>query len=260
MTGRGRAGGGFLPPRLRALGVPARVLATGFLLGTGGAFLAGHVNLHFAHSGADGTPGLSMEDLRRTFHGRPGWSLLASKIDGGSMEKHVPLPSERETLLAWAAAGAGREEFADARRVIDRRCIRCHAPDREKADRPFTRSSAEGASWDLVRVVCTPDTGVGAPALARSTHAHLFGFSLLLLGLGGAFLMSDAGRRMKTTVVSVAFLAMYVDVGCWWLAKLHPAFCWGIVAGGALMALAVAYILVRCLWELWGPRPALLDV
>lgn len=242
-------------PRLRSLAMPARLLLTGLLLGAGAGFVAAQVNLRATHGMADGQPGLSVEDVRRVFSGRPGWSLLAAKVDGGTMERHVPVASEKEILVAWANGGARREEFAPAREVLERRCLKCHAPGKQKEDRPFTRSAEAGADWDLVRAYTIPDGGMTVAALARSTHAHLFGMSVLFVLLGAVYLMSDAGKRNQCVVVSLPFLAMFMDVGCWWLARVNPLFCWGIVVGGGLMAMAVAYEIGRPLWELWGPRP-----
>jgi len=253
--GPDREGGpGLLPsPRLRDLPLAWRLIATFLLLATGAGYVAAQVTLFATHADADGKPGLTMEDIRVAFHGRPGHSLLSSKVDGGSMEKHVPIPSERARLLAWARGGARRSDFEPARLVLGARCVRCHAPGREKEDRPFAESAEAGATWERLRPFCEPDHGISIQALARSTHAHLFGMGVLYALLGAVFCLTGTSRRTKAVVVSAPFVAMFVDIGSWWLAKLHPFFAWTIVGGGALLGLALAVLILGPLWEMWGP-------
>jgi hypothetical protein len=242
-------------PGLRALVLPARLLLTFFILGAAAGLAAGEGTVLAAHAGADGRPGLSMEDLRRVFHGREGWTLLASKVDGGSMEKHVPVPSERKVLLDWARAGAAREGFDAPRAVLDLRCVKCHSPGGENEGSPFADSREGGARYELVARYAEPDRGMSLAARATTTHTHLFSLSVLLGLLGFAFLLTNTRAPVKVAAVTLPFLGMAVDIGCWWLAMLSPAFVWGIVAGGGLMAAGTVVLIVRPLWEMWGPEP-----
>jgi hypothetical protein len=242
-------------PGLRALALPGRLLLTLFLLGATAGLAAGEGNVLATFSGADGRPGLSMEDLVRAFHGRPGWTLIASKVEGGSMEKQVPVPSERKAIVAWAAGGAQREEFEEARKVLDLRCVKCHSPGGEKEESPFAEARETGARWDLVSRYAAPDRGMSLAARATTTHAHLFAMSTLYGLLGAAFLFTNTRRGVKAAAVALPFLGMFVDIGSWWLAMLHPGFCWTIVAGGAMVAAGTAVLVARPLWEMWGPRP-----
>ncbi len=254
-------------PGLRALALPGRLLLTLFLLGASAGLAAGEFNVLASVGGADGSPGLSMEDLRRTFHGRPGWTLIASKVDGGSMEKHVPVPSERRAIVDWARGGARREEFDGARKVLDLRCVRCHSPGGEKEESPFAEAREAGARWDLVAGYAKPDRGMSTAARATTTHAHLFAMSTLYALLGAAFLLTSTGRAVKAAAVALPFAGMFVDVGSWWLAMLSPAFTWTIVLGGVMVAAGTnpniiyerehptVVLVARPLWEMWGPEP-----
>lgn len=241
-------------PSLRALGLPGRLLVTLFLLAAGAGVLAGEGNVAASLGAADGVPGFSMEDLRRTYHGRPGWTLLASKVDGGSMEKHVPIPSERRALVEWAGRGGRLEEFEPARRVLDSRCVRCHAPGGENEKAPFAASREGGASHALVAPYAAPDRGMSPAKRATTTHNHLLGMGTLFFALGVVFLFTNTRRTTKALVIGAAFGGMLLNIGCWWLALASPAFVWGIVAGGALNAAGAAALVLRPLWEIWGPR------
>lgn len=242
-------------PGLRALALPARLLVTLFLLGAAAGLLAGEGNVLASHAAADGRPGLSMEDLRRTYHGRPGWTLIASMVDGGPMEKHVPIPSERKAILDWARGGARREDFDAARKVLDARCVKCHSPGGEKEESPFAEAREAGARWDLVSNYARPDRGMSLAARATTTHAHLFAMSTLYALMGAVFLLTNTRRAVKAAAVALPFVGMFVDIGSWWLAMLHPAFVWTIVAGGTLVAAGTVVLVARPLWEMWGPEP-----
>jgi len=240
---------------LASLSTPAKALLTLFLLAAAAGMAVGAWNTSASLGGADGRPGLSVEDLRRTFHGRPGWTLLASKIDGGSMERHVPIPSERKALLDWASRGARLEDFEPARAVLDARCIRCHSPGGEKGDSPFAASREAGATHPLVVRYTRPDRGMSDAQRATTTHAHLLGMGTLFAVLGFVFLFTNTRRGVKTLVVATPFAGMFLDIGSWWLAILSPAFVWTSIAGGALIALGGAAMILRPLWEMWGPAP-----
>jgi hypothetical protein len=242
-------------PSLRALAFPARLLVTLFLLGAAAELAAGEGNVLASHAGADGLPGLSLEDLRRVYHGREGWTLIASKVDGGSMEKHAPVPSERAAIVGWARAGAPREAFDPARAVLDRRCVKCHSPGGEKEESPFADSAEGGARYELVARYAEPDRGMSDAARATSTHTHLFSLSMLLALLGFVFLFTNTRTAVKAGVVALAYAGMFLDIGCWWLAILSPAWIGGILAGGAMLAAGTAVLILRPLWEMWGPAP-----
>jgi hypothetical protein len=169
------------------------------------------------------------------------------------MEKNVPVPSERKVILDWARSGAPREGFEAVGRVLDLRCVRCHSAGGEKAESPFAEIREAGARYDLVARYAEPDRGMSPSARATTTHAHLFSLSMLLGLLGFVFLFTNTRPRTKTAAVVLPFAGMFLDVGCWWLALLSPAFVAGIVAGGALLAAGVLVLVARPLWEMWGP-------
>jgi len=239
---------------LRALPRQARLLLSLFLLAAGAGLAVGAADTALSLGGADGRPGLSPEDLRRTFHGRPGWTLIASKVDGGSMARHVPIPSERRAILDWAAAGAPEDGFDPVRRVLDARCLRCHSPGGEKEDSPFAEAREAGARYGLVARFTAPDRGMSMARRATSTHAHLLGMGTLFLALGAVFLLTNTRRGTKVAVTAALFGGMLLDIGSWWLAILSPAFIWTTVAGGAIMGAAAAVAVLRPLWEMWGPE------
>ncbi|MCK6481574.1 MAG: hypothetical protein L6R43_15970, partial [Planctomycetes bacterium] len=247
--------------RLAALPFPARLLLTLFLAAAGAGYAVGMLNAFASHGNADGRPGLSVEDLRRTWHGRPGWTLLASKVDGGSMERHVPIPSEKRALLDWAAGGGHLDGFDAARAVLDARCLRCHSPGGQKGDAPFGASREAGASHALVARFVEPDRGMGLARRATTTHAHLLGMGTLFAAIGAVFLLSDAGPRAKALLVAAAYGGLFLDIGSWWLAIPSAAFVWTALLGAAIAAAAVAAQITLSLRAMWvtGTEPGSLS-
>lgn len=240
--------------RLRRLPLPARLLLIGFLLSVVAAFVAAQVTNHATHAGLDGDPSPSVEDIVLAFHGRPGATLLGAKVSpGGSMEKYVPLPAERDAVIAWANDGAAEDGFPPAAAILERRCIRCHHPNGEMASVPYASTRGGPAELELVRVSTVPDTGISTARLGRSTHAHLFGMGTLFLLAGGVLLLSEASAGVKLAGVVLPFGGMFVDIACWWLTRWDPMFAYGIIAGGIVLSLGFVVLVAVPLWELLTP-------
>lgn len=241
--------------RLRDLPLPQRVLATWFLIAIAAGFGAAQLNLRLQHAGADGDPGLSYRDVVTTFHGTPESALLVSKISpGGTMSKHLPLTEDRKVITNWAMAGARESGFGPIAEVLARRCVRCHNPGGEMRQVPFTAARDRPPDFSRVAALAEPGPLMSEASLAKSTHAHLFGMGTLFAVAGWLFLSSDPPARLRICGVSLPFAAMFLDIGCWWLARVHEGFAAGIVAGGALLALSFGLLIAWPLWHLWGAR------
>lgn len=241
--------------RLRDLSLPERILATWFLVALAAGFGAAQLNLRLQHASADGEPGLAYRDVVATFHGTPESALLVSKISpGGSMSKHLPLAEDRRTITEWATAGARETDFAPVAEVLGRRCVRCHNPGGEMRQVPFAPARDHPPEFARVRPLAEPGPLMSEASLAKSTHAHLFGMGTLFAVGGWLFLRSDPPSWLRTLGVSLPFAAMFLDIGCWWLARVHASFAAGVVAGGALLALSFGLLIAWPLWHLWGRR------
>lgn len=92
--------------RLAELSPLLKLIFTLFLIMIGLAYLVSMFNLYLTYHLTDGKPGLTIDDLRRAFYGQRNQTLLASKIDGGSMAQFLPVAGEKEALLSWLQDGA----------------------------------------------------------------------------------------------------------------------------------------------------------
>jgi hypothetical protein len=205
-------------------------------------------------------------------------------------EQRAQLVQEREgerlALLSWVRAGADRRTYeADdfplgdsaaqpltpdllvtdpgtgyparpprvrIRTLIERRCLECHAENgRVELARRFPLDS-----YERLRPYCqaAPSRRLGTARLAQTTHVHLFGFAVLYgaTGLAFCFTRYPAGVRVAFGLLPLAGQAL--EVGCWWLARTHPLWVWGVLALGPLAALGLAVQVLGSLWDLFAPR------
>lgn len=107
-----------------------------------------------------------------------------------------------------------------------------------------------------VQAVAKVDMGIGLLGLARVSHVHLFGISILFLLTGTIFALSRFSARWRLTIMVLPFVAMWADIASWWLTRYEPVFAYVVVAGGVLMGVALAAQIIFSLWELWlAPEP-----
>jgi hypothetical protein len=103
-----------------------------------------------------------------------------------------------------------------------------------------------------VQKVTKVDTGLSLLALARVSHIHLFGISVLFILTGAIFSLSETPIWFRVTVLVVPYLAIVMDIGSWWATKYYnPIFAYIVLFGGAVMGLAMACQILIALWEMW---------
>ncbi len=110
--------------RLARLTLAAKLLVTLFLLIVGPGYLFGTANIFFKHQYADDKPGLSLDDLRATFHGmertfQPGdkeivnSEMLTQIRPDGDMREYLEEGGEPAIrgLTAWLEKKSPEDEF-----------------------------------------------------------------------------------------------------------------------------------------------------
>ena len=173
---------------LAALPASAKLLLTLFLALVGFGYLAALGNLYNQYQMADGREGLSLDDLRATFHGidapidaesasepEAAKSRMLEMVElSGDMRKHVAKggPEAIRALEQWLKRGALADSFklADAaqpgdpspEQVISSHCLRCHNADGgEKSDAPYGPDLFT-TDYEMVRNYAAPGTAVEA--------------------------------------------------------------------------------------------------
>ena len=225
-----------------------RVLYTMTLLILGTAYLFAGIYLFHTYSGKDGNPrNLSYEDVVIAYSGSGKGSRLEAALRG-SMSAMLPR-DELMTLVSWAQEGAERGRYEkEIRTTLDRRCIVCH--DGSNPHLPNLNG------FDNIQKVTERDTGTALFTLVRVSHIHFFGITFVFFILGTIF--SHAYVRpvwFKCAVVAFPFIALTLDIGSWYFTKVYHPFGYVVIAGGALMGLAFAYMWVVSMYQMWFSRP-----
>ncbi len=280
--------------RLANLSTPAKVLVTAFLALIGVGYLIGVRNIFEHHTEADLKPGLTVDDLRRNYHGMDAEVTADSRAHspsimeqmvrpGGPMRKFLEKGGEPavRSLTAWLESGSDESAFTQAalrepgdpsaQRVIGRQCVRCHnATDGEMADVPYAQSVLDEPEYALVMSVAAPLGGkptpesksmrlapIGRPELVQVTHAHIMAIPVFTLIVGGLFLLTGVPDRLKAVLVPLPMLVLCADFASWWLARMIEPFIYVIAAAGAVFGLAFGTQILCIVYSLWfGKRTA----
>jgi hypothetical protein len=225
-----------------------RVVLTLFVLLAGVGYGVAMLNLYYTYAPVDGKPGLTAEDLERSFYGQRDKTVLAAVINGGSMEQYLQSPHDKGRILSWIQDGATREGFADVQPIFQKTCVRCHVS-------PGSPTMAALTTFEEVQTVTQIDRGESLPIWARVAHTHLQAIGLIFLSLGLLFAFCPLSERVKLAVVITPFLMLVVDFGSRALARIWPSMVYVMMISGGLMGLATAIMIVGVLYELWFGKP-----
>ncbi len=225
-----------LPPALRAL-------FTCFLLTMGLGFMAAMLLLFLQDVDPHRRMGMSLVPaISVKYYGDRSGTRLEAALRG-SMSGRIG-DRDRARIVGWLRDGATEEGYSEVRPIFDSACVACHSPASGLPIPPLTSFAEVGALAQI-------DTGPSLLALARVSHVHLFGISIIFLLTGAIFAMSEIRRALRVVVIVAPFVAIWADIGSWWITKYEPMFANVVVVGGALMGLALAIQIIRSLWEMW---------
>ena len=239
-----------MPPDLTAIKLAdlsplLKSVVTLFLVMIGMAYLVSMFNLYLTYNLVDGEAGLTVEDLRRSFYGQRNETLLAAKIDGGSMEQFLPVPGHKEAILSWLQDGSQEEAFQEIQPIIQENCLTCHAPGGLMGlKRPLD-------TYERVQAVTVVDRGEPIALWARVAHTHLMSLALVFFSLGVIFSFCSVSQTMKLWFMPMPFVALLLDFGARALIKYFPAFVYVMMFAGALMALSMLVLTVGPLYDMW---------
>ena len=221
--------------------VSEKFLDTCFLLIMGLGYLLALSYLYVSHEGLDGKPGLSSQDVVYTYYGNRSGSMLESKLMG-SMSGYISI-EENEKVVAWIFEGSPEKTFdSEIKPIFEKNCTFCHSPDGGMTDLSDVKA---------VKKLTDVDMGKSIGSLARVSHIHLFGIGLLLFLIGKIFILCEIPVLLKRAVVGFPFLAIFMDIGSWWLTHWLPAFAYIVIAGGALMGLSIGFQIIMSLYQMW---------
>ncbi len=274
--------------RLPKLPLPAKLLITLFVLIIGPGYLFGTANILYKHQDADGEPGLTINDLKATFHGltrtyKPedkvtvNSEMLIQVHPDGEMREYLEEGGEPAIrgLITWLEQEAKEADFAkeglvqegdpSAQAIITAHCVECHNADGgDNEDLPFADTADEEAQFKLVDVASKAEINreesgevtqefkpTGTSRLIHITHVHILSMPVFTFIVGCLFLMTGVSDKLKLLIGPLPMLAVMLDIGGWWLARWIEPFIYVIGAAGGLFGTMYALQILCILGSLW---------
>lgn len=223
--------------------ISLKALYTMMLLVLGLGYLFALIQIYEVHSGRDGNPGLSVEDIRIAYSGSKTDTKLEVAIKG-PMSRMLS-EEQRTQIIAWVRDGGSEESFkTDVAPIIEARCLACH--DGKNPHIP------DLTQFSTIQELAQYDTGVSVGTLVRVSHIHLFGLTFIFGFMGLIFSHAYIKRRyVKAIILVIPFVAILVDVASWWLTKVSAGFAYAVIIGGALMGLSFAIQWIVSMYQMW---------
>jgi hypothetical protein len=229
---------------LKILPASLRLLFSVFLLTIGIGYLAALFYLFLVDVDPHKRMGMGLvEGITMKYHGVSGNTRLESALRGIMSNKITS--SEKDEVFHWINTGASVEGFREkVKPLLDKNCVICH----NVKSNPSVPSLA---TYEEVREVTRVDMGPSLDQLARVSHVHLFGISIIFLLTGMIFSLSEITSAVKLPILVMPYVAIWMDIGSWWITKYQPFFAYIVIIWGGLMGLALAAQILISLWEMW---------
>lgn len=231
---------------LRTLTLPLKVLASAFLLTIGIAYLFALAYLYLIEVEPHTKHGMGLvAAVIMKYYGQRDTTKLEAAVRG-PMAEYVS-DSQRRQLIQWIRQGAGEADFVKVQPILTQTCAECHSAS-SGTDLPLLTSYAEVARYTEV------DVGQSIKSLVRVSHIHLFGMSFIFVLTSLIFVFSEIRSSVRTLLVAIPFLAIWLDIGSWWFTKHDPIFAYIVIGGGVLMGLSLALQIGISFYDMWFAR------
>ncbi len=229
---------------LRNLPLTLRALFSSFLIVIGIGYLMALSYLFLVDVEPHQQAGQGVvEGISEKYHGSTSGTRLEAALKGTMADKLTA--EERDRVFQWIRAGATADGYAKIEPLITQKCAICHSAQSGLPISPLT-------SFEDVQKVATPDTGLSLLQLARVSHVHLLGISIIFVLTGAIFSLSVTPIWFRVAVLVIPYLAIIMDIGSWWATKYYdPVFAYIVLIGGAFMGLAMACQILVSLWDMW---------
>jgi hypothetical protein len=226
------------------LPLTVRVLFSSFLIMIGIGYLMALSYLFLVDIKPGRDVGEAMvESLSEKYHGSTSGTRLEAALKGTMADRLTV--AERDQVFKWIHAGATPDGYTKIEPLFTQKCAPCHNTQSGLPIPPLT-------NFEDVKKVTAIDTGESLLQLARVSHIHLFGISIIFLLTGAIFSLSVAPIWFRVCAVVAPYLAIVMDIGSWWATKYYdPVFAYIVILGGALMGLALACQIFVSLWDMW---------
>ncbi len=183
--------------------------------------------------------------IEMKYHGS-GSSRLEAALRGVMTDK-IGL-DDRDRVLRWLQNDAPEADYTAVKPIFEKNCVMCHNPSSGLQISSLT-------TFQDVQRLTRVSAGESILQLARVSHIHLFGISIIFVLTGAIVSLSETPNWLRVSLVVIPYLSILADIGSWWFTKFIPVFGFVVVIGGAIMGLALAAQILISLWEMWFPVP-----
>lgn len=226
---------------LATLSTPLRTLFTAFLLTIGIGYISALTYMFFSEVKPHREQGLGLvEGVTHKYRGTRDNTVFEVSLRGAMGAGLTPL--EKELLLRWVSDGATSDGYGKISNIIEEKCANCHngtvpiVPLRTFEEVAKLTEVTPGPTWER---------------LARVSHIHLFGLSFIFLMTGAIFALSSVPLSVRVPIIVLPYIAIWLDIGSWWVTHWESFFALTVVVGGALMGLALGAQILISLWDMW---------
>ncbi len=234
-------------PSLRELPLTFRALFSSFLALIGIGYLMALSYMFLVDVDPHQKMGMGLiKGVEMKYHGAVGSSRLEAALRGVMADKLEP--DDRDKVIRWLRDGASEAAYAAVKPIFEKNCVACHNPG-------SGLQVPSLATFQDVQKLTQVDGGQSILQLARVSHIHLFGISIIFLLTGIIFSLSETPVWLRVSLVVVPYLAVLADIASWWFTKYIPIFGSIVVVGGAIWGAALACQILISLWEMWLPIP-----
>lgn len=209
------------------------------ILGLGYAMALGY--LYMTHSGLDGKPGITVQDIAISYYGNRSGTRLEEMLRGPMAGMRTQ--EQLNQIVAWLKAGADKKVYDKIiHPIIEQQCARCHSAKSGMNLPDFT-------TYEGIRRVAKVNTGMSVLTLMKLSHIHLFGIGLVAFVIGFVFTFAEIPDWFKNVVIFAPFFAIVTDIATWFLTKWDPIFAYTVVVAGVAMGLSWAIQIFISLYQ-----------
>ncbi|MBN1006119.1 hypothetical protein [Amphritea pacifica] len=236
--------------RITVLNVSAKLALSGFLITVILAALSATTLIGLLYSSHD--RGFNIPEMDRIQSHYSDSRLIAAMK--GPMYQYVTEDGDIDVIAKWIAGGAKNDDFFkdEVMYILSEDCQKCHSRNSQMS-RAIT-SMPFSSYEDIVQYT---EGGYSWTQMARTAHIHLFGIAVFLVIVSLIMAYSSYRSWMKSLLISAGWIALWLDIGSWWLARFYNGFAYVISVAGTVEIGAVCAMSGLCLLNLWCRLPAI---
>ena len=234
--------------RINTLNCAAKIGISGFLITVILGCLSAATLIGLIYSNNDS--GFNIPDMDKV-KAKYSDSMLVGSMKT-TMYKYVAEDSDIDLIAQWIDDGAKNDGvFKDeVLYIIESDCRKCHSKSSQMSNAAPTLPMT-----NYEEILNYTERGYSWQHMAKAAHIHLFGISVFLVLVSLVMAFSSYRSWIKITLISVGWVALWLDISAWWLAKFFDSFAYVIAVAGTFEIGAVVAMSGLCLLNMWMKVP-----